>query len=198
MVAAGALCFAPRAAGKAGPNASGGARVFRGRGFVEVDTPALQVSPGLEPHLRAFSTELHDPGDGRTVRRYLHTSPEFAMKKLLAAGHAADLAARPCVSRRRAQRHPSSRIFDARMVSRRRARGATSIPDCVGLVRACQAAAHSPSSSGPGSTRPSTDRWNAGPNVNARKASSGGPTAPMPAAVARDQRRRSIPPVLPN
>ena len=59
---------------------------FSGRGYVEVDTPALQVSPGLEPHLRAFSTTLHDPRDGRVAERYLHTSPEFAMKKLLVAG----------------------------------------------------------------------------------------------------------------
>jgi lysyl-tRNA synthetase class 2 len=59
---------------------------FGGRGYVEVDTPALQVSPGLEPHLRAFSTTLHDPRDGRVTARYLHTSPEFAMKKLLVAG----------------------------------------------------------------------------------------------------------------
>jgi lysyl-tRNA synthetase class 2 len=56
---------------------------FAERGFVEVDTPALQQSPGIEPHLRAFETRL-DPPDGGTL--YLHTSPEFAMKKLLAAG----------------------------------------------------------------------------------------------------------------
>ena len=59
---------------------------FAERGFVEVDTPALQVSPGLEPHLLAFATELHNPQIGRTTSRYLHTSPEFAMKKLLVAG----------------------------------------------------------------------------------------------------------------
>jgi lysyl-tRNA synthetase class 2 len=59
---------------------------FAERGFLEVDTPALQVSPGLEPHLQAFATELHDPRDRRIARRYLHTSPEFAMKKLLVAG----------------------------------------------------------------------------------------------------------------
>ena len=33
-------------------------RFFAERGFVEVETPALQVSPGLEPHLRAFATEM--------------------------------------------------------------------------------------------------------------------------------------------
>src|ERR1700722_11142065 len=60
--------------------------VFAARGFVEVDTPALQVSPGLEPHLKAFETNLADPRDSTIHRRYLHTSPEFAMKKLLAGG----------------------------------------------------------------------------------------------------------------
>src|SRR5580704_15969084 len=59
---------------------------FAEAGFVEVDTPALQVSPGLEPHLKAFATVLHDPTDGTARPFYLHTSPEFAMKKLLAAG----------------------------------------------------------------------------------------------------------------
>src|SRR5215471_17262291 len=59
---------------------------FAARGYVEVDTPALQVSPGLEPHLRAFNTLLHDPPHGGMAERYLHTSPEFAMKKLLVAG----------------------------------------------------------------------------------------------------------------
>ncbi len=60
-------------------------RYFEAEGFVEVDTPALQISPGLEPHLRAFATTLDEPG-GDARRLYLHTSPEFAMKKLLAAG----------------------------------------------------------------------------------------------------------------
>jgi elongation factor P--(R)-beta-lysine ligase len=60
-------------------------RFFTERGFAEVETPALQVSPGLEPHLVAFTTELIEPGEGRAVR-HLHTSPEFAMKKLLVAG----------------------------------------------------------------------------------------------------------------
>jgi lysyl-tRNA synthetase class 2 len=59
---------------------------FAARGFIEVDTPALQVSPGLEPHLQAFVTELDNPSDGRVAARYLHTSPEFTMKKLLVAG----------------------------------------------------------------------------------------------------------------
>src|SRR5712691_11826362 len=59
---------------------------FAASDYVEVDTPALQVSPGLEPHLRAFATLLHDPRDGSARPLYLQTSPEFAMKKLVAGG----------------------------------------------------------------------------------------------------------------
>ncbi|HVY21390.1 MAG TPA: EF-P lysine aminoacylase EpmA [Bauldia sp.] len=59
--------------------------VFEAQGFVEIDPAALQVSPGNETHLHAFATEMIGPDDAR-VPRYLHTSPEFAMKKLLAAG----------------------------------------------------------------------------------------------------------------
>ena len=55
------------------------------QGFVEVDTPVLQVSPGHETHVAAFATEMIGP-DARATRMYLHTSPEFACKKLLAAG----------------------------------------------------------------------------------------------------------------
>ena len=59
--------------------------VFAARGFIEVETPALQQSPGLEPHLRAFATTLEKPGEG-AAPMFLHTSPEYAMKKLLVAG----------------------------------------------------------------------------------------------------------------
>ena len=60
-------------------------RWFEGQGFIEVETSALQVSPGNELHLHAFATDLTAP-DGASQRLYLHTSPEFACKKLLAAG----------------------------------------------------------------------------------------------------------------
>src|SRR5690606_26729124 len=58
---------------------------FERADFLEVDPCALQVSPGNETHLHAFRVEaIGNEGEGREM--YLHTSPEFAMKKLLAAG----------------------------------------------------------------------------------------------------------------
>ena len=58
---------------------------FETQGFTEVETGILQVSPGNETHLHAPATNLTMPG-GEVSRRYLRTSPEFACKKLLAAG----------------------------------------------------------------------------------------------------------------
>ena len=58
---------------------------FDEQGFAEVETGILQVSPGNETHLHAPCTELHR-ADGVAATRYLRTSPEFACKKLLAAG----------------------------------------------------------------------------------------------------------------
>jgi lysyl-tRNA synthetase class 2 len=81
---------------------------FEARDFVEVEAAALQVSPGNETHLHAFATELIGP-DGAREMRYLHTSPEFAAKKLLAAGE--------------------RRIFDFARVWRNRERGALHHPE---------------------------------------------------------------------
>ena len=58
---------------------------FQAEGFIEVETAALQVSPGIERHIRPISTTLHGRS-GEGSARYLHTSPEFAMKKLLVGG----------------------------------------------------------------------------------------------------------------
>ncbi len=60
-------------------------RFFAERDFIEVETSMLVPSPGNETHLHAFVTELVTPAATRE-RRYLPTSPEFACKKLLAAG----------------------------------------------------------------------------------------------------------------
>jgi lysyl-tRNA synthetase class 2 len=59
---------------------------FSAQAFTEVETPVLQVSPGMEVHLRTFSTALHEPFAADSQPMHLQTSPEFAMKKLLAAG----------------------------------------------------------------------------------------------------------------
>lgn len=58
---------------------------FDARRFTEVETAALQVSPGNEAHLHAFATQALTV-DGQARPMFLHTSPEFACKKLLASG----------------------------------------------------------------------------------------------------------------
>jgi lysyl-tRNA synthetase class 2 len=58
---------------------------FAARDFVEVETASLRISPGNETHLHAFATSLITT-DGSSAPLYLRTSPEFACKKLLAAG----------------------------------------------------------------------------------------------------------------
>jgi lysyl-tRNA synthetase class 2 len=81
---------------------------FAARDFIEVEAGILQVSPGNETHLHAFATDLAAPGAER-ARLYLHTSPEFAAKKLLAAGEA--------------------RIFEFARVFRNRERGPLHSPE---------------------------------------------------------------------
>ena len=58
---------------------------FTARGYLEVETPYAVPTPGEEVHLATFRTEQHFP-DGRHRPLWLHTSPEFAMKKLLVGG----------------------------------------------------------------------------------------------------------------
>jgi lysyl-tRNA synthetase class 2 len=58
---------------------------FTSRGYAEVDAPYAVGAPGEEVHLRAFRTEREHP-DGHSEPLWLHTSPEFAMKRLLVAG----------------------------------------------------------------------------------------------------------------
>src|ERR1700760_4933588 len=57
---------------------------FAARGYTEVETPYAVPVPGEEVHLRPFATEREHP-DGRREALWLHTSPEFAMKRLLVA-----------------------------------------------------------------------------------------------------------------
>ncbi len=59
-------------------------RFFADRDVLEVETPLLCRATGTDPQLDFFSTTLHSPPDNPTL--FLQTSPEFAMKRLLAAG----------------------------------------------------------------------------------------------------------------
>jgi elongation factor P--(R)-beta-lysine ligase len=81
---------------------------FAANGFIEVETGALAVSPGNETHLHAFGTSLVAP-NGSAAPFYLRTSPEFACKKLLAAGE--------------------PRIVEFARVFRNRERGALHVPE---------------------------------------------------------------------
>lgn len=59
---------------------------FAERGVLEVETPLLASAPVTDPRLASFTTEYRGPGAPSPLTRYLQTSPEFAMKRLLAAG----------------------------------------------------------------------------------------------------------------
>jgi lysyl-tRNA synthetase class 2 len=83
-------------------------RWFETGGFTEVETPALQISPGNEAHLHAFSTRMIGSG-GETREMHMRTSPEFACKTLLASGE--------------------RRIFELARVWRNRERGALHHPE---------------------------------------------------------------------
>jgi lysyl-tRNA synthetase class 2 len=61
-------------------------RYFKHAGVLEVDTPVLSVAGTTEPAIQSFTTAYHGPGPCCEARLYLHTSPEFPMKRLLAAG----------------------------------------------------------------------------------------------------------------
>ncbi len=86
---------------------------FEGQGFTEIDAACLQVSPGNEAHLHAFETRLMDT-DGASSRLYLHTSPEFACKKLLAAGEQKIVAFAPVFRNRErgALHHPEFTMLE--------------------------------------------------------------------------------------
>ena len=59
---------------------------FDSLGYTEVETPALQHAAVMDPHIRAFETEYTTPDLSEKHRLFLHTSPEFAMKKMLVGG----------------------------------------------------------------------------------------------------------------
>jgi lysyl-tRNA synthetase class 2 len=107
-------------------------------GFVEVDPAALQPSPGNEAHLHAFETAAVDP-DGTARRLFLHTSPEFAMKKLLAAGETR-IAAFAHVWRNRERGPLHSAEFTMLEWYRSGAPYAALMDDCAAILRLAAAA----------------------------------------------------------
>lgn len=58
---------------------------FWSQNFVEVDTPNIVKLPGQEPYLSPMKIDIHDE-NGKEFSGYLHTSPEYTMKKMLSAG----------------------------------------------------------------------------------------------------------------
>jgi len=62
---------------------------FSRRDVLEVDTPVLSPAASTDPALASFKTHYHGPCAAEGDIRYLHTSPEFPMKRLLAAGSGA-------------------------------------------------------------------------------------------------------------
>jgi lysyl-tRNA synthetase class 2 len=61
-------------------------RVLGELGYEEVETPCLVPAPGMEPHIQAFEAPFVPEGGGAPRPLWLHTSPEYAMKRLLAGG----------------------------------------------------------------------------------------------------------------
>lgn len=65
---------------------------FDALGFIEIEAPILVTSPGMEPHLDAFEVRRSP----EPARRYLHTSPEYALKRLLGQGYDRVYSMGPC------------------------------------------------------------------------------------------------------
>ena len=82
---------------------------FDSRGYLEVETPCLVPSPGLDVHLAAFEVATS------SKNRYLHTSPEYQMKRLL--------------SERASRGEPSSRLYQVTRAYRRDEQGERHNPE---------------------------------------------------------------------
>ena len=59
---------------------------FAGRGVIEVETPVLSVAGNTEPNIASFALGFSGRTDGAPRTRWLRTSPEHPLKRLLAAG----------------------------------------------------------------------------------------------------------------
>jgi lysyl-tRNA synthetase class 2 len=59
---------------------------FAGRGVLEIETPMLSEAGNTEPNIESFTTAFNGPAAARPGPRWLRTSPEYPLKRLLAAG----------------------------------------------------------------------------------------------------------------
>ncbi len=59
---------------------------FAQRAVLEVETPVLSLAGNTDPNIASFSLEFSGRTDGASRTRWLRTSPEFALKRLLTAG----------------------------------------------------------------------------------------------------------------
>lgn len=59
---------------------------FAERGVIEVETPSMSVAGNTDPNIASFSLQFSGRTDGAPRTRWLRTSPEFPLKRLLAAG----------------------------------------------------------------------------------------------------------------
>lgn len=174
---------------------------FDGQGFLEVETPALQVSPGMEPHIKAFETEIQGPNPDDRRRLYLHTSPEFSMKKLLVAGEERIYQLAPVY--RNGERSPThSPEFTMLEWYRAGASYRDLIEDCRGLVAAAARAAGASRLSARGGTCDPFGEWEVLTVADAFERHAGidllatapDPAAPDAALLAREAERIGIRP----
>ncbi len=106
---------------------------FAGQGFTEIEPGHMQLSPGNEAHLSAFASDFIALS-GERHRLYLHTSPEFAAKKLMAAGEERIVAFARCFRNREASALHAPE-FTMLEWYRAEAPLAALIEDCAALMR---------------------------------------------------------------
>jgi len=113
---------------------------FDGEGFDEVQTPVLQVCPTIDKHIHAFATDLKGVDLSVKKKLYLQTSPEFDMKKLLAAGMERIYQICPVFRNAEGSKRHSPE-FTMIEWYRSNADYTDIMTDCEGMLRACAKAA---------------------------------------------------------
>ena len=109
---------------------------FEGQGFEAVETPILQICPVIDTHIRAFATDMRGVDGNIKETVYLHTSPEFDMKKLMVAG--CEKIYQICPVFRNAEGSKRHRCeFTLLEWYRTQADYTDMMSDCEGLLRAC-------------------------------------------------------------